>query len=118
MWCRENTEKDDDFVTPAGSHSFRNLAFRASLNELRSELVWVKPTAFQKTRRRARSLEEIVERGGARVEDTFCVAAGWGARYVIARADRETAAEPVYENTDFRIFRIPEDACRSAESPS
>ena len=47
-WSRENTHPADLFLTPKETHSFRNLALRTSLNELRSELAWVAPSVARR----------------------------------------------------------------------
>ena len=105
-WCRQNSAKDDLFLTPPAGDNFRLHALRSSIGEEMSALAWVAPRAFETNRNTAAKIGAGFKVG--RWDLTFLrdIARTNGAKFVLVDGPFIPSHQAVFTAGGYSIHQV------------
>ena len=107
IWCRENTDMNDRFITPPEGDNFRILSLRTTLSEDMPALVWIDPFEYQINHIRVEEVLKGYSGGLWDLNFLFSLADKWKAAYVIVNHSYiPEDQKPVYRSGAYSIFSV------------
>lgn len=109
LWCRDNTDESDKFITPPDGNNFRIISLRSTVSEEMLALLWVDPFEYVKNQKRVSLVEQSRLKMKWNLKNLFSLAQKWGATYVVTEGAFEPIqTSPAFSSGDFCVFRVPD----------
>jgi len=107
LWCKNNTKKDDTFITPPNGNNFRILSLRSTVSEEMPALLWVDPFEYVKNHVRVKIVEQGHSSMKWNLKYLFSLAQKWRVGYVVTKGSFDpNDISPVFSSGDFSVFKV------------
>ena len=107
LWCRNNTEKDDVFITPPYGNNFRILSLRSTVSENMQPLLWIDPFEHVSNSARIRKVEQGYSNLRWNLNHLLHLAQKWQVDYVITEGAYEPDdISPIFSSGPYAVFKV------------